>query len=50
MVHIADASLDPAQGAIVTLGGARSLLTVPMLKEDQLEGAIGTPGDAAVQQ
>jgi GAF domain-containing protein/DNA-binding response OmpR family regulator len=41
VVHIANASLDPAQGAIVTLGGARSLLAVPMLKDDQLIGAIG---------
>jgi two-component system NtrC family sensor kinase len=41
VVHIADASLDPAQGAIVALGGARSLLAVPMLKDDQLVGAIG---------
>src|SRR5262245_2920922 len=42
VVHIADASLDPAQGAIVTLGGARSLVAVPMLKDDQVIGAIGT--------
>jgi GAF domain-containing protein len=41
MVHIVDASLDPAQGAIVTLGGARSVLAVPMLKDDQLIGVIG---------
>jgi signal transduction histidine kinase len=41
VVHIADASVDPAQGAIVSLGGARSLLAVPMLKEEQLIGAIG---------
>jgi two-component system, NtrC family, sensor kinase len=41
VVHIADASLDPAQGAIVSLGGARSTLAVPMLKDDQLVGAIG---------
>ena len=41
VVHIADASVDPAQGAIVSLGGARSLVAVPMLKDEQLIGAIG---------
>ena len=41
VIHIADASLDSAQGAIVSLGGARTLLAVPMLKDDELVGAIG---------
>ena len=31
---------DPAVVAIVELGGARTVLTVPMLKDDELIGAI----------
>src|SRR5262249_20094273 len=43
VIHIEDIAADPAhhQHAIVTLGGARSLLGVPMLKDDELIGAIG---------
>jgi GAF domain-containing protein len=48
VVHIADITEDPAyiQGfaplvALAKLGGARTLLVVPMLKENQLVGAIG---------
>jgi signal transduction histidine kinase len=47
VVHIADASADaayahrdPLRVAIVELLGARTLLTVPMLKENELIGAI----------
>ena len=32
---------DPASVALVDLGGARTLLAVPMLKDDELIGAIG---------
>ena len=43
VVHIEDIAADPAhhQHPIVSLGGARTLLAVPMLKEDELIGAIG---------
>ena len=43
VVHIADVAADPAhdQHPLVTLGGARSLLCVPMLKESELVGVIG---------
>jgi two-component system NtrC family sensor kinase len=43
VVHISDVAADPAhaQHPLVTLGGARSLLCVPMLKENKLIGAIG---------
>ena len=43
VVHIEDIAADPAhhQHAIVTLGGARTLLAVPMLKDEELVGAIG---------
>jgi GAF domain-containing protein len=47
IVHLADASVDaayvnrdPLRVAIVELLGARTLLTVPMLKDDELIGAI----------
>ena len=42
-VHIADVAADPAhyQHPLVGLGGARTLLCVPMLKENDLIGAIG---------
>ena len=47
IVHISDYSKDPAYKArepgvvrIVELAGARTVLTVPMLKEDELIGAI----------
>jgi signal transduction histidine kinase len=41
-VHILDISADPSSttGLIVQLAGARTLLAVPMLKENQLVGAI----------
>ena len=43
VIHIEDIAADPAhhQHPIVTLGGARTLLGVPMLKDDELIGAIG---------
>ncbi len=43
IVHIDDLAADPAHHghAIVTLGAARTLLAVPMLKDDDLIGAIG---------
>ena len=43
IVHIADVAADPAhhQHPLVILGGARTLLCVPMLKENELIGAIG---------
>src|SRR5262249_32301505 len=47
IVHLADASVDaayvnrdPLRVAIVELLGARTLLTVPMLRDDELIGAI----------
>ena len=42
VVHIADIAIDPAYtgGRLSTLGGARTLLMVPILKEDNLIGAI----------
>jgi GAF domain-containing protein len=52
IVHLADASVDaayvnrdPLRVAIVELLGARTLLTVPMLKDDELIGAtrVGSP-------
>ena len=39
--HIADMMVDEPQTPIVKFGGARTLLTVPMLKENELIGAIG---------
>ena len=43
IVHIADVAADQAhhQHPLVILGGARTLLCVPMLKENELIGAIG---------
>ena len=43
IVHITDVAIDPAhhQHPLVVLGGARTLLCVPMLKESELIGAIG---------
>jgi GAF domain-containing protein len=43
VVHIEDIAADPAhhQHPIVNLGGARSLVAVPMLKDGELVGAIG---------
>jgi two-component system NtrC family sensor kinase len=40
--HIADVAVDPAhsQHPLVVLGGARTVLCVPMLKENELIGAI----------
>jgi signal transduction histidine kinase len=40
-VHIADAAAEGTDSPIVKYGGARTLLIVPMLKEDELVGAIG---------
>jgi GAF domain-containing protein len=39
--HIADMAVDEPETPIVKFGGARTLLTVPMLKEKKLIGAIG---------
>ena len=43
VVHIDDIAADPAHRghAITTLGGARTVLAVPMLKNDELVGAMG---------
>jgi GAF domain-containing protein len=48
VVHVADARIDqgyiercPGMVGLVELGGARTLLVVPMLREDALVGAIG---------
>jgi GAF domain-containing protein len=40
IVHIADGRESQSQSAPVKLGGARSMVAVPMLKDDQLVGAI----------
>jgi class 3 adenylate cyclase/putative methionine-R-sulfoxide reductase with GAF domain len=40
LIHIADVSVEPVQSAPSKLGGARSLVGVPMLKENKLIGAI----------
>jgi two-component system, NtrC family, sensor kinase len=39
--HIADMAVDEPETPITKFGGARTLLTVPMLKENELIGAIG---------
>jgi class 3 adenylate cyclase/putative methionine-R-sulfoxide reductase with GAF domain len=42
LVHIADISVDPALApALAKFASARTLLTIPMLKENELVGAIG---------
>jgi hypothetical protein len=38
--HSADTAAEPVQGLSTKLGGARSQVTVPMLKDDALIGAI----------
>jgi class 3 adenylate cyclase len=40
IVHIADIAAENPQSDIVTLGGARTLINVPMLKENELIGLI----------
>ena len=40
VIHTADYAAEPFPGNAATLGGARSTLCVPMLKEDALVGAI----------
>jgi GAF domain-containing protein len=40
VVHIADVAAEDPHSGIATLGGARTLVTVPMLKDDALIGAI----------
>ena len=40
VIHTADYAAEPFPGNAATLGGARSTLCVPMLKEDELVGAI----------
>ena len=39
--HVADMAVDEPETPITKFGGARTLLTVPMLKENKLIGAIG---------
>ena len=39
-VHIADVAAEDPQSGVVTLGGARTLVNVPMLKDDELVGII----------
>ena len=39
--HSADAAAEPVTGPVVTVGGARSFVAVPMLKDDVLVGVIG---------
>ena len=39
--HVADMAVDEPETPITKFGGARTLLTVPMLKENELIGAIG---------
>ena len=41
LIHIADVAAENPDEPIVKLAGARTLLVVPMLKEDELIGAIG---------
>jgi GAF domain-containing protein len=41
VVHIADLAAENPDERIATLAGARTLLVVPMLKEDELIGVIG---------
>ena len=40
VVHSADSAADPNPGVATTLGGARSIVGVPMFKNDALVGAI----------
>src|SRR4029077_1155915 len=40
-IQIADMLIEEPDAPIRKFGGARTLLTVPMLKDDQLVGAIG---------
>jgi GAF domain-containing protein len=40
IVHVADVAAEEPQIGIVTLGGARTLINVPMLKENELIGII----------
>ena len=40
VVHSADSAADPNPGVATTLGGARSIVGVPMFKDDALVGAI----------
>jgi GAF domain-containing protein len=41
IVHVADITLEAPEDSISHLAGARTILIAPMLKEDQLIGAIG---------
>jgi len=40
-VHVADMLIDEPEAPVTKFGNARSLVTVPMLKDDELVGAIG---------
>jgi adenylate cyclase len=40
VVHIADIAAEQPDSGIAMLGGARSLVTVPMLKNNELVGAF----------
>ncbi len=39
--HVADMAVDEPESPVTKFGGARTLVTVPMLKENELIGAIG---------
>jgi PAS domain S-box-containing protein len=41
LVQCADAAAEPNPGPAATLGGARSLIAVPMRRDDELVGALG---------
>jgi GAF domain-containing protein len=41
VVHVADIAAEEPQSAIATLAGARTLILVPMLKDNELVGLIG---------
>src|SRR5499427_4633193 len=40
VIHIADSAAEPIRGLAAKLGGARSLVAVPLLKDDALIGGI----------
>jgi hypothetical protein len=43
VIHIADYAAEPVRGLAPQLAGARSFVTVPMLKDDSLIGVILIP-------
>jgi hypothetical protein len=48
VAHVADMVVTDPQSPISTLGGARTLLNVPMIKGDELIGVIGTPRGSSI--